>query len=109
MGDPQKPEDLDDHKLITYGDLSSSPIPEIDWILGTGAKKKRTPILEVNNIFGMLQAVKSDIGIGSLPDYLVQGSTNITRVLESSEKHEFPAYFVYTQEIRNSKRVAAFS
>ncbi|MBT7583206.1 MAG: LysR family transcriptional regulator, partial [Kordiimonadaceae bacterium] len=95
-GRPKKPEDLDDHKLITYGDLSTSPIRNIDWVLDAGAKKKRTPILEVNSISGMLQAVKSGIGIGSLPDYLVQGSTNIIRLLEDSESHEFPAYFVYT-------------
>lgn len=107
-GRPKKAADLDDHKLITYGDLSTSPIREIDWVLKTGTNKKRTPILEVNNISGMLQAVKSGIGIGSLPDYLVQGSTNISRVLETSEEHAFPAYFVYTQELRNSKRIAAF-
>lgn len=107
-GRPQKPQDLDDHRLITYGDLTKSPIRDIDWILDVGASKRRKPILEVNNISGMLQAVKSGIGIGSLPDYLVQGSTNISRVLEDSEAHEFPAYFVYTQELRKSKRIAAF-
>mgnify|MGYP000433388575 FL=1 len=107
-GRPQTPEDLDNHKLITYGDLGKSPIRNIDWILDVGATKKRKPILEVNNISGMLQAVKAGIGIGALPDYLVQGSTNILRVLENSEAHEFPAYFVYTQELRKTKRIAAF-
>ncbi|MBT7582127.1 MAG: LysR family transcriptional regulator, partial [Kordiimonadaceae bacterium] len=43
-----------------------------------------------------------------LPDYLVQGSMNIVPVLHEYEKHEFPAYFVYTQELRNSKRIGAF-
>lgn len=107
-GRPQKPEDLDDHKIITYGNLSTSPIRDIDWVLEFGAKKKRKPTMEVNNIYGVLQAVKSGIGIGSLPDYLVQGATNIVPVLEDSESHEFPAYFVYTQELRHSKRIAAF-
>lgn len=107
-GRPQKPEDLDDHKLITYGSLSTSPIEDIDWILEYGTKVKRKPVLEINSIYGMLQAVKSGIGIGSLPDYLVQGSMNITPVLEEYESHEFPAFFVYTQELRNSKRIAAF-
>ncbi|MBL4603976.1 MAG: LysR family transcriptional regulator [Emcibacteraceae bacterium] len=107
-GRPKTIEDLDDHKLIAYGDLATSPIRNIDWLLEDGAKKKRKPFLEINNIYGVLQAVKSGIGIGSLPDYLVQGSTNITRVLEEADGHEFPAYFVYTQELRKSKRIAAF-
>lgn len=107
-GRPQTAEDLDDHKLIAYGDLTTSPIREIDWLLEAGAKTKRSPFLEINNIYGVLQAVKSGIGIGSLPDYLVQGSTNIARVLEEDDGHEFPAYFVYTQELKKSKRIAAF-
>ena len=108
FGRPQNVEDLDNHNLITYGNLATSPIQDIDWILEEGAKKKRVPILEINNIYGVLQAVKSGIGIGSLPDYLVQGYMNITKVLEHSQAHEFPAYFVYTQELRKSKRIAAF-
>jgi len=108
FGRPQNVEDLDEHNLITYGNLATSPIQDIDWILEEGAKKKRIPILKINNIYGVLQAVKSGIGIGSLPDYLVQGYMNITKVLEHSQAHEFPAYFVYTQELRKSKRIAAF-
>ncbi|MDG1995997.1 MAG: LysR family transcriptional regulator [Emcibacteraceae bacterium] len=107
-GRPQNVEELDDHKLITYGNLSTSPIKYIDWLLDAGAKQKRKPILEINSIYGVLQAVKSGIGIGSLPDYLVQGSMNIVPVLENNQGHEFPAYFVYTQELRKSKRIAAF-
>ncbi len=108
FGWPQKAEDLDDHHLVTYGDLNTSPIEDIDWVLEAGAVKKRKPILEINNIYGVLQAIKAGIGIGSLPDYLVRGTTNITKILEDSQTHEFPAYFVYTQELRSSKRIAAF-
>lgn len=108
FGRPRTAADLDNHQLIAYGNLETSPIEDIDWILEIDAKEKRTPVLEINNISGVLQAVKSGIGIGSLPDYLVQGYMNITRVLENDQTHEFPAYFVYTQELRKSKRIAAF-
>ena len=108
FGRPRKVEDLDDHHLVTYGDLATSPIFDIDWVLEAGAKQKRKPILEINNIYGVLQAVKSGIGIGSLPDYLVQESMDIRKVLEDDQTHEFPAFFVYTQELRKSKRIAAF-
>ncbi|MCP5382711.1 MAG: LysR family transcriptional regulator [Kordiimonadaceae bacterium] len=107
-GRPRSLADLDHHRLITYGDLTNSPIENIDWILEAGATQKRTPILEVNNIYGMLQAIKSGLGVGSLPDYLVQGSTNVLRILADTQTHEFPAYFVYTQELRKSQRISAF-
>ena len=107
-GRPKNGEDLDNHKLITYGDLSTSPISDINWALDYCTKVKRKPVLEVNNIYGVLQAVKSGIGIASLPDYLVQGSMSIVPILEDYQGHDFPAYFVYTQELKNSKRIAAF-
>ena len=107
-GRPKSPEELDDHNLITYGNATTTPIRDINWILDSGAKVKRTPILQINSIYGVLSAVKSGLGIAALPDYLVQGSTNINRVLSDFQGPEFPAYFVYTQELRNSKRIAAF-
>ncbi|HPF47449.1 MAG: LysR family transcriptional regulator [Alphaproteobacteria bacterium] len=107
-GRPRSLAELDHHRLITYGDITNSPIENIDWILEAGATQKRTPILEVNNIYGMLQAIKSGLGVGSLPDYLVQGSTNVLRILADTQTHEFPAYFVYTQELRKSQRISAF-
>lgn len=107
-GRPQTPGDLDNHDLVTYGDLARTPIRDINWVLSAGAQKKRIPILRINSIYGVLQAVKSGLGIAALPDYLVQGSMNVIRILENIEGPEFPAYFVYTQELRNSKRIAAF-
>jgi hypothetical protein len=33
---------------------------------------------------------------------------SIVPILEDHQGHEFPAYFVYTQELKKSKRIAAF-
>ncbi len=107
-GRPQKIEDLDHHRLITYGELPSSPIHNINWILKLGATEKRTPILQINSINGALQAIKSGLGIAAIPDYLVQGSMNVVRVLEDVECPQFPAYIVYTQELRKTRRIGAF-
>ncbi len=107
-GHPKTMDDLDEHNLITYGDITNSPIRNIDWILEQENGGKRTPTLRVNSIYGVLQAVRSGLGIAALPDYLVQGSTNVIRVLNSVEGPAFPAYLVYTQEARNSRRISAF-
>lgn len=107
-GRPETLEDLDHHDIITYGDVSHSPSRDIDWVLDRKNGEKRTPILRINSIYGVLQAVKAGLGIAALPDYLVQGSTNVISVLDNIDGPKFPAYLVYTQEARNSRRISVF-
>jgi len=108
MGRPESMNDLDHHDLITYGNITQSPIRNIDWILDRDDGSKRPNILRVNSIYGVLQAIKAGIGIAALPDYLVQGSTNVVRVLKNVEGPTFPAYLVYTQEARSARRISVF-
>lgn len=109
FGTPKTEDDLDKHRLITYGQSTFSPIRDINWILRLGSESTpRRPILQINNIYGALQAVKSGIGIAALPDYLVRGASNVVRILDNAKSPKFKAYFVYPQEQRHSKRVAAF-
>jgi len=107
-GRPESLDDLDEHNIITYGNISSSPIRNINWVLDKGNGTQRKAYLRINSIYGVLQAVKAGNGIAALPDYLVQGSMNVVRVLEDIEGPAFPAYLVYTQESRRSKRISAF-
>ncbi len=64
--------------------------------------------LTVNNYFGVLQAVLSHLGIGVLPDYITEDSPNLVRVLPEVESAEVPVFLAYPEELRHSKRVAAF-
>jgi DNA-binding transcriptional LysR family regulator len=108
-GSPQKIEDLADHKLIIYGDYRP-PVPDINW-LADAAKRSgvtRKPALEMNSIFGMLRAVRSGLGIAALPDYMVEETAGLVRVLPELKAPKVDAYFVYPEELRNSKRVAVF-
>ncbi len=62
----------------------------------------------VNNYFGVLQAVLANLGIGILPDYLTEDFPNLVRVLPEVESAEVPVFLAYPEELRHSKRVAAF-
>ncbi|AJE46289.1 LysR family transcriptional regulator [Celeribacter indicus] len=64
--------------------------------------------LFVNNYFGVLQAVLNHLGIGVLPDYLVESSPNLVRVLPDVESGEVPVFLAYPEELRHSKRVEVF-
>ena len=64
--------------------------------------------LTVNNYFGVLQAVLNHRGIGVLPDYVTEDSPHLIRVLPEVESAEVPVFLAYPEELRHSKRVAAF-
>jgi DNA-binding transcriptional LysR family regulator len=65
-------------------------------------------LLHVNNYFGVLQAVQSDLGIGVLPDYVAEFTPRLRRVLPEVESGEVPVFLAYPEELRQSKRVMAF-
>lgn len=64
--------------------------------------------LTVNNYFGVLQAVLSDVGIGLLPDYLTEDFPELVRVMPDVQSAPVPVFLAYPEELRHSKRVQAF-
>jgi len=62
----------------------------------------------VNNYFGVLQAVLANLGIGLLPDYLTDDFPALVRVLPDIESADVPVFLAYPEELRHSKRIAAF-
>ncbi len=64
--------------------------------------------LTVNNYFGVLQGVLNHLGIGVLPDYITEDFPDLVRVLPDVESGEVPVFLAYPEELRHSKRVAAF-
>lgn len=63
---------------------------------------------KVNNYFGVLQGVLNHLGIGVLPDYITDDFPHLIRVLDNVESENVPVYLAYPEELRHSKRVAAF-
>ncbi len=109
-GTPQKVEDVDHHRLIVYGEDAPAPIADVNWLMQAGVdrKKLRNPTLRVNNLYGVMQAVESGLGIATLPDYMAQGNSRIVRILPDMQGPTFDTYLVYPEELRNSKRIAVF-
>lgn len=106
-GVPVTPEDLRTHDVIAFGTRLSAPIKQIDWLLKTCTPSLK-PVLEVSSLFGILEAIKSGIGIGSIPDYLAQTAPELVQILGEIKSPSFKSYFVYPGEMKRSKRVAVF-
>ncbi len=109
QGVPQRAEDLDAHKLILFGDYRM-PVEDINWLAEVGRRpgNPRRALLEVNSTQAMLLAIQSGIGIGALPDFMVTEDAGIVRLLPELNAPKVDVYFVYPEELRNSKRVAVF-
>ena len=112
-GSPTSVEDLDRHRLIVYGEEPDTNFVPLNWIMYAGHEdvenaRPRRATLTVNNVYGMLRAAESGLGLASLPDYLGSASSKLVRVLPELAGPSFTAYFVYPEELRSSKRVAVF-
>ena len=81
-----------------------------NWLIGIsgGARADGRIVLEANNIYCLLQAVESGLGIAALPDYVARDSRHTRRVLPDQQGPPFEAYFAYAEELRHSKRIAVF-
>jgi DNA-binding transcriptional LysR family regulator len=108
-GQPATVEELDNHKLVSFGPYHA-PVADMNWLTEIGRREgsPRKPILEVNNLSSMLAIVRAGVGIGSLPDWLGGELDGLVRVLPDVPRPKVASYFVYPEELRNSKRVAVF-
>ncbi|ARJ70581.1 LysR family transcriptional regulator [Paracoccus contaminans] len=107
VGTPRQLTDLAPHRLI----CQNPQTPQVS----AGAALTQTllgqPVsstLMVNNYFGVLQGVLNHVGIGVLPDYLTTDFPHLVRVLPQIESNEVPVFLAFPEELRSSRRVAAF-
>lgn len=108
-GTPERAEALDDHKLILFGDYRP-PVADINWLAQAGrrAGSARRALLEVNSLHAMAGAIQSGLGIGVLPDWMGNELNGLVRLLPDLKAPMVDVFFVYPEELRNSKRVMVF-
>jgi DNA-binding transcriptional LysR family regulator len=109
-GEPKTVEELDDHRVITFGEPVPSYLGDINYLakLGRPDHSIRTAALKVNAIYGMMQAARRGIGIAMLPDYITENEPSLVRILSQVDLPEFESYLVYPPALKTSKRVGVF-
>ena len=106
-GEPSSLSELSAHRLICQNVNSEQVGAGASFVTSLLANDV-TKMLYVNNYYGVLQAVRNHLGIGVLPNYLKQDFPDLVRVFEDVESSEVPVYLAYPEELRQSKRIAAF-
>ena len=99
-GAPDQIEDIGQHRLICQNTIQRSG--------RAGARLVQhlltydvTSRLTVNNYFGVLQAVINNLGIGVLPDYIIEEEPNLVRVLPDVESGEVPVFWPIPKNFAN--------
>jgi len=106
-GTPQTLEDIANHRLICQNPNAPQVADSAALVQNLmGYSPKST--LTVNNYFGVLQGVINNLGIGILPDYVTHDFPDLVRVLPELENTEVPVFLAYPEELRHSRRIAAF-
>jgi DNA-binding transcriptional LysR family regulator len=106
-GTPETIEDISDHRLICQNTDSDQVGAGLNLVQQLMLNDVRS-LLTVNNYFGVLQGVLHDLGIGILPNYLIQDFPDLVHVLPDVTSEDVPVFLAYPEELRQSKRVAAF-
>ncbi len=107
-GVPKTTADLRDHRLVIYGETAHPPFPNVNWLMDTvaaGPRHRPQNVVRVNNFFAIFRAVQTGVGIAALPDYMANNDLDLVRVVPDMEGPQVPAYFVYPEELRHSKRI----
>jgi len=106
MGMPKTGGDLDEHRLVVYGEDANPPVADLNWVLNfESSGMMRSPVLQVNSIYGIFRAVQSGLGIAALPDYMCRETENLVRILPEMDGPSVNAFFVYPEELRKTKRI----
>lgn len=109
-GEPQSVADLASHDLITFPQDMRAPFANTHWLkslVDSTVARNRT-VLQVNNLYAIVRAVESGLGIGAFPEYLAKERPELVRLLPDLSGSKVDAYFVYPEELRHSKRIAVF-
>lgn len=106
-GTPARMEDFTHHRLICQH-AGTAQVAAGASLVAELMSHSISSTLTVNNYFGVLQGVLNHLGIGVLPDYITEDFPHLIRVLPEVESEEVPVFLAYPEELRHSKRVAAF-
>ncbi len=107
FGTPETLEDLKNHRLICQN-VNATQVNAGARLVQELLTYDITSMLTVNNYFGVLQAVRANLGIGVLPDYVLDDFPEVIRILPEVESNEIPVYLAFPEELRQSQRIAAF-
>ncbi len=109
-GEPQTIEELDHHRIITFGEPAPAYLLDVNWLERAGRPydEPRIPVLQINSLTSIKRAALLGIGIAMLPDYIVGRDPGLVQLVTNADVPSFDTYFCYPDEIKNAAKLKAF-
>ncbi|EJF89168.1 LysR family transcriptional regulator [Bartonella tamiae] len=110
-GKPERLEDLDEHRIISFGEPVPTYLAGLNWLETAGRSdgSLRVPSLRINNVISIKKAAMRHLGIAVLPDYIVDSDTDLIRLFpEMTTIPSFDTFFCYPDALKNSAKLKAF-
>lgn len=109
-GAPASINDLDGHRILTFGTPTPPYLRDINWLVSVGRPENepRRAALRVNSVHALKRAVQAGLGIAVLPDYLIDASAGLVRITLAEELPSFDCYLCYPEELKETARLRVF-
>ncbi|NMG40590.1 LysR family transcriptional regulator [Chelativorans sp. ZYF759] len=109
-GRPKSIDDLDRHRMVTFGEMVPTHLSDMNWLETAGMPEgtKRVADLQINNILSIKAAVQRGAGVAMLPDYVVDKDSGLVQLMPDLEVPSFDTYFCYPTTMKNQARLHAF-
>lgn len=109
-GEPKTLEDLDNHRIITFGEPAPNYLRDVNWLeqAGRTPDNPRIAQLQVNNLPAIRRATINGAGISLLPDYMINRDLALVQLDIPADIPSFDTYFCYTEEMKNAAKLKAF-
>jgi DNA-binding transcriptional LysR family regulator len=107
---PENISDLDNHKLVTFGEPAPMYLTDVNALetIGRPDDDPRIPVLQINSLLSVKNAVQRGIGIGLLPAYMVDKESGLVQIMLEMEMPSFDTYFCYPEGLKNAAKLNAF-
>lgn len=107
---PQKLEDLEKHRIVSYNGAPQSHLSAIRWLetAGREGQTPRTPAFAANSVLAIKYAIRAGLGVGMLPDYMTNEESDLVPVLREMTLPTMQIYFCYPEELKTAKKVQVF-
>jgi DNA-binding transcriptional LysR family regulator len=110
FGKPENVADLDNHRIVNFGEPAPFYLKDINALekIGRSDGDPRPAIFQINNLVSVMSAVQRGLGIGLLPDYLIEKESNLVQVLPEMEQPSFDTFFCYPEALKSTAKLNVF-
>jgi DNA-binding transcriptional LysR family regulator len=110
FGKPESIQDLDNHRLVTFGEPAPIYLTDINLLetIGRADGEPRIPALQINSLLSVKKAVQRGVGVALLPDYMVDKESGLVQIILDMEMPSFDTFFCYPEAMKNAAKLNAF-